>query len=117
MLVLALALLSAAGSFRASQAQTTATAEGVDAVEVMKGTATVQKVNLGSRKVTLFLENGKKKTYKVDKSVQNLDQVKVGDTLIISYTEEIIPMVGKSNQAPGVIEGRGKESRPRELKP
>ena len=51
------------------------------AVEVMKATGTVEKVDLGSRRVTLLLENGKKKIYKADKSVQNLDQVKVADTL------------------------------------
>jgi hypothetical protein len=51
--------------------------------------------------VTLLLENGKKKTYKVDKSVQNLDQVKVGDTLKISYTEQIIIMVGNQSSAGG----------------
>ena len=61
------------------QTATTVTAQGVDAVEVLKVSATVEKVDLGSRKVTLLFENGKKKTYKVDKSVQNLDQVKVGE--------------------------------------
>jgi hypothetical protein len=35
----------------------------------------------------------------VDKSVQNLDQVKVGDHLKISYTEETIIVVGESNGA------------------
>jgi hypothetical protein len=49
MLVLTLALLPAADPSRVSQTQTTATAEGVDAVEVMKATATVEMVDLGSR--------------------------------------------------------------------
>jgi len=84
---------------RGLRAQTPAVDQGVDEVEVIHATATVEKIDLEKRKVTLLLENGKHKTYKVDKSVQNLDQVKVGDHLKISYTEEIIILVGKSNEA------------------
>lgn len=75
--------------------------QAVDTVEVMKVTATVEKLDLSSRKVTLVFDDGKKKTIKVDKGVQNLDQVKAGDRLKISYTEELIILVGKSNEAPG----------------
>jgi hypothetical protein len=99
--VVCLALLFVGGSYRTVQGQTAASAEGVDAVEVMKATATVEKIDVEHRKVTLLLENGKKKTYKVDKSVQNLDQVKVGDHLKMSYTEEILIMVGKTGETPG----------------
>lgn len=52
-------------------------------------------------KVTLLLDNGKKKTYKVDKSVKNLDQVRPGDHLNMSYTEELVVMVGKSGDTHG----------------
>lgn len=100
-MALSLVLLFAAGHFKTAKAQTAATDEGVDAVEVIKVSATVEKIDLEKRKVTLLLENGKKKTYKVDKSVQNLDQVKVGDKLKISFTEEIVILVGKSNESPG----------------
>ena len=116
-LVLTLALLCATGPSKASQTQTAGTAEGVDAVEVVKVSATVEKVDLGSRKVTLLLENGKKKTYKVDKGVQNLDQVKVGDKLKISYTEELIILVGKSNEKPGAAEGGAVGVSPKGAKP
>jgi hypothetical protein len=67
--------------------------------------------------VTLLLENGKKKTYKVDKSMQNLDQVKVGDTLKISYTEQIIIMVGNQSSAGGAIEGGAVRGAPKGAKP
>jgi Cu/Ag efflux protein CusF len=100
-LILTAALLLAAGPSRAARAQTSATDQGVDAVEVIKSTATVEKIDLEKRKVTLLFDDGKKKTFKVDKSVQNLDQVKPGDHLQLSYTEEIIILVGKSNQTPG----------------
>jgi Cu/Ag efflux protein CusF len=98
---LSVALLFAASPFQATQAQTAGTDQGIDAVEVIKATATVEKVDLEKRKVTLLLDDGKKKTLKVDKSVQNLDQVKVGDHLRLSYTEETIIVVGKSNETPG----------------
>ncbi len=98
---LCLTLVMASGAGRLARAQAAATAQGVDAVEVMKATATVEKLDLENRKITLLLENGKKKTYKVDKSVQNLDQVKVGDHLKLSYTEEILIMVGKTGETPG----------------
>jgi Cu/Ag efflux protein CusF len=99
-IALAVALLFATGSFRATRAQTTAVDQGMDAVEVIKATATVEKIDLEKRKVTLLLDTGKKKTFKVDKSVQNLDQVKAGDHLSLSYTEEIIILVGKYNETP-----------------
>src|ERR1700684_2412360 len=77
----------------ATQAQSGAD-EGIDAVEVVKATATVEKIDLKTRKVTLLLDDGKKKTYKVDNRVQNLAQVKVGDHLAMSFTEEIAIVVG-----------------------
>jgi Cu/Ag efflux protein CusF len=100
-IALIVALQFAASPSRATLPQTAAMDQGVDTVEVIKATATVEKIDLEKRKVTLLLQDGKKKTFKVDKSVQNLDQVKVGDHLKLSYTEEIIIFVGKSSQAPG----------------
>ena len=73
---------------------------GMDAVDVVSTTATVEKVDLAHRKATLLLENGKSKTFKVDKSVQNLDQVKVGDHLKMTYTDELAIFVCKTGQAP-----------------
>ena len=46
-----------------SHAQSDATDQGIDAVEVVKVTATVEKIDLEKRKVTLLLDDGKKKTY------------------------------------------------------
>jgi Cu/Ag efflux protein CusF len=84
-----------------TQAQSGATDEGIDVVEVVTATATVEKIDLEKRKVTLLSDDDKKKTYKVDSRVQNLAQVKVGDHLEMSFTEEIAIVVGKSNETPG----------------
>ena len=79
--------------------------------------ATVEKVDLEKRKVKLLLEDGKKKTFKVDKSVQNLSQVKVGDHLNISCTEELLILVGKSNETPGAAEAQEIGVAPKGAKP
>jgi Cu/Ag efflux protein CusF len=88
-----------------TQTQSVATDEAIDTVEVVKATATVEKIDLEKRKVTLVLEDGKKKTFKVDDRVQNLAQVKVGDHLEMSFTEEILIVVGKSNESSGAASG------------
>jgi Cu/Ag efflux protein CusF len=101
----------------ATQAQSGATDEGIDAVEVVKATATVEKIDLKTRKVTLLLDDGKKKTYKVDSRVQNLAQVKVGDHLEMSFTEEIAIVVGKSNETPGAASSEQVSVAPKGDKP
>ena len=100
-----------------TQAQSGATDEGIDAVEVVTATATVEKIDLEKRKVTLQLEDGKKKTYKVDSRVQNLAQVKVGDHLEMSFTEEIAIVVGKSNETPGAASSEQVSVAPNGAKP
>ena len=100
MLGASLALFWVSGALSGTRAQNKSVDQGIDAVEVIKATATVEKVDLEKRKVTLLFDDGKHKTFKVDKSVQNLDQVKVGDHLKISYTEEVVVLVGNSSQPP-----------------
>jgi Cu/Ag efflux protein CusF len=84
-----------------SHAQALSPGKGIDEVDVVTLTGTVDKVDLEKRKVTLKLEDGKTKTYKVDKSAQNLDQVRVGDHLTLDCTEELIVTVNKAGEAPG----------------
>ena len=84
---------------------------------MVKATATVEKIDLEKRKVTLLLDDGKKKTYKVDSRVQNLAQVKVGDHLEMSFTEEIAIVVGKSNETPGAASAEQVSVAPNGAKP
>jgi len=81
------------------------TPEGIDVVDVVKVSATVQKVDLEKRKATLLLSDGKSKTVKVDKSVRNLDQVQPGDHLNIIYTEETVIVIGKTGEQVGASGG------------
>ncbi len=71
-------------------------------------TATVQKINLKKRLVTLRGPDGKVKTIKVDERVQNLPQVKKGDRVVISYYESLAYVVKKPGEAePGTTVATG----------
>src|SRR5215469_11989706 len=83
-----------------SHAQTSSTGQGIDDVEVVTVNAVVDKIDLEKRKVTVTFDNGKTKTYKVDKSAQNLPQVQVGDHVRLTVTEELMVAVNKSGESP-----------------
>jgi ribosomal protein L19 len=75
----------------------------VDQVEVSKLTGTVQKVDTQRRKLVVRLDDGRTKTFRVDKSVDNLDQFHPGDRVQVSSTEEIIMMADKSNDGGAAV--------------
>ncbi len=110
-------LLLTFGAISGTRAQSAAADEGIDTVEVLTVTATVEKIDLEKRKVTLLLDDGKKKTYKVDGRVQNLAQVKVGDHLKMAFTEEILIVVGKSNDAPAAASAEQVSTSPNGAEP
>jgi hypothetical protein len=97
-------LLFAARSAGARRTQS-ATEVGIDVVDIVKATATVQNVDLEKHKVTFRLDDDRSKTFKVDESVQNLDEIKVGDRLKLAYTEETIIAIGKTVESAGVSGG------------
>jgi hypothetical protein len=70
----------------------------VDQVAVTKATGTIEKLDVDNRLMTLKLDNGKKKTLKVDKSVKDLDKFRVGDRVQMSYTQEIVMMAQPSDE-------------------
>ena len=101
-----------------SDAQAISPDKGIDDVEVVTVTAVVDKINLEKRKVTLTLDDGKTKTYKVDKSAVNLDQVQVGDHVKMACTEELMVTVNKAGETPaaaslGAVNLAPKGSKPR----
>ena len=59
----------------------------VDTVE-FKGT--VEAIEYAKRRLTLKGPEGKTRTIKVDPSVQHLNEVKVGDQIVVRYTEAIV---------------------------
>jgi hypothetical protein len=101
MFLAALGTLSPASTLHA---QAISPDNGIDEVEVAVISGVVDKVDLEKRKVTLTLDDGKDKTFKVDKSAVNLDQVQVGDHVKISCTEELVVTVNKAGEAPAAMD-------------
>lgn len=93
--------LAMTGGF--AQAQTGATG-GAIVGEKITASAEVEAINLDKRLVTLKGEDGESFTVKVGKAVQNLPQVKVGDTVEVDYYEAVALDVSKPKpgSAPGV---------------
>jgi len=100
-----------------SRAQALSPEHGIDDVEVVTITAVVDSINLEKHQVKLTLDDGKTKTYKVDKSAQNLDQVKVGDHVKIACTEELMVSVNKAGEAPSAATGSVVGVNPKGSKP
>lgn len=98
--LLAVASMCVLSPLTKSHAQAISPDKGIDDVEVVTVTAVVDKIDLEKRKVTLTLDDGKTKTYKVDKSAVNLDQVQVGDHVKMACTEELIVTVNKAGETP-----------------
>jgi Cu/Ag efflux protein CusF len=73
---------------------------GVVREDQITSTATVEKIDLASRVVTLKGENGKTFTVKAGEAVRNLPQVKVGDQVVTTYYESLAYSVHK----PGSLE-------------
>lgn len=67
-------------------------------VNTIRASATVEDINPQSREVTLKEQDGKTVKLKVDPSVQNLDQVKKGDQIVVRYTEAAAISVAKPQQ-------------------
>jgi hypothetical protein len=99
--ILAILLLVGVGARTVQQEQDNQS-QPVDQVEVNRNTGTVQKVDTQKRKLVVRLDNGKTKTYRVDKSVKNLDQFHPGDKVQISSTEEIVMAADQSSDTAGV---------------
>jgi hypothetical protein len=115
--LLALIVLGIVSPLPRSNAQAISPDKGIDEVEVIVINGVVQKVDLEKRKVTLTLDDGKNKTFKVDKSAVNLDQVQVGDHVKMSCTEELMVTVNKAGEAPAAASVRDVNVAPRGSKP
>ncbi|MGQ0578259.1 MAG: hypothetical protein ACT4PQ_05030 [Betaproteobacteria bacterium] len=76
--------------------------------DVVEARLTVTAIDSSARLVTLKDEYGKEIVVKADKAVKNLGQVKVGDEVVISYTEALawqVKPAGKGAPAVSTEEG------------
>lgn len=82
---------------------------GTLSTTAITASATVQKIDLKNRKVTLKNAEGETRTIKVPPEVQNLPQVKVGDEVVVTYYESLAYEVKKAGagDAPGVAVAEG----------
>jgi|APTNR8051073442_1049403.scaffolds.fasta_scaffold05247_3 Cu/Ag efflux protein CusF len=62
---------------------------GAGTSETISMQATVKSVDQKKRKVTLVGPNGDEMKLKVGKDVQNLEQLKAGDVVVVQYTEAV----------------------------
>jgi hypothetical protein len=69
-------------------------------VETHKMTATVTGIDAASRHVTLVSPDGKKTTVKCGPEVINFDQIRVGDQLKVTVTEELVAYLAEAGAPP-----------------
>lgn len=69
-------------------------------VETHQVTATVTDLDAAKRKVTLATADGKKTTVKCGPEVVNFDQIRVGDQLKVTLTEELVAYLAGAGTPP-----------------
>lgn len=89
MLVSVLGLVGATGLF----AQPT-----VSKSNSVTATATIQAIDITSRTLTLRLENGQEDTFSVGPEVKRFNEMKVGDTIKVTYYESLVFQVRKPGE-------------------
>jgi len=70
----------------------------VERSSLVKVTATVEALNLETRMITLKGPKGNVVTFRVDDSVKNLPQVKVGDQVVAKYYESVAVKMAKEGE-------------------
>ncbi len=85
-------------------------------VEVVKWSGTVKAVDPQKKTVTIEGPGGKVATLNA-KNARNLDQVKVGDTVNVEFTEELALFVRKADAPPSAMEAQAVELAPKGQKP
>ena len=85
-------------------------------VDVIKLTGTVKAVDLDKKTVTVEGSSGRVETIDA-KEARNLDQVKVGDKVTVSYTQALAVFVRKSDEPPSASEKQTVQLAPKGQKP
>jgi len=72
---------------------------GISSVSTYSGAARVTAIDPATRRVTLVFADGRTGSYKVGDAVQNLDQVRVGDTVDGAYEDRLSFVLSGPNTA------------------
>ena len=86
------------------------------AVDTVKLTGTVKAIDLDKKTATIEGSGGRVVTVDA-KNARNLDQVKVGDKVTLTYTREVAVSVRKTDQPPSVSETQSVQLAPKGQKP
>jgi hypothetical protein len=115
--VLAVIMIFAFGQL-AQAAEKKATGEpGAISVMVAKASAAVESVDAAKRTVTLKMPDGAMKTLKCGPEVRNFDQIKAGDTVNLTFVDEVAAYVRKADAPPLAEEGAMVALAPKGAKP
>lgn len=90
---------------------------GVETAELVVATATVEKIDLSTREVTLKGEDGTLETVKVGPEARNLSQVNVGDKVTMKYYQALAIFVTPHAGMPSVTEATNLQRAPLGAKP
>ena len=90
---------------------------GGAAAELLVVTATIEKIDLSTREVTLKGEDGRLETVKVGPEARNLSQVKAGDKVTIRYYRALAIFVTPPGNEPSVTEVTDLQRAPLGAKP
>jgi len=108
--MVSLFLLAAAAAFAADK-------PGGKASELVVVTATVQKIDMKTREVTLKGEDGRLETIKVGPEARNLGQLKVGDKVTFKYYQALAIQVTAPGEKPSIAEATDVQRAPAGAKP
>jgi hypothetical protein len=116
-----LLLTTACTSTQTGETTMSATAQsaepGAIVVDTAGMTATVAAIDARNRRITLVAPDGRRATYKVSKDVINFNQIRVGDQVNATVTEELAVFLRPAGTSPSVGEGAEVALAPKGAKP
>lgn len=101
----------------AQNAQKSADKPGIAAAELVRISATVEAIDLASRRVTVRGPKGKLVTLQVGEEARNLDQLELGDTVEAEYYESVALLVQAADAEPSAEVTRAAARTPKGDKP
>ena len=78
--------------------------------QTTKASATVTKLDVAKRHLTIKNDAGEENTIDVDPAVRNLEQLKVGDKIVVTYYQSVAASVAKAGDATGAASTVGAET-------
>jgi hypothetical protein len=115
--VVAMIMVFAFGQLAQAGEKKAAGEPGAISVMVAKASAAVESVDAAKRTVTLKMPDGAMKTLKCGPEVRNFDQIKAGDTVNLTFVDEVAAYIRKADAPPLAEEGAMVALAPKGAKP